>query len=287
MTTVQHHLAHILSCLLEHGGGPGRVLGVAWDGTGYGPDGSIWGGEFIVVDRAGRSARRVAHLRPFRLPGGEAAVREPRRSALALLHGLFAGDRARLESLAASLGFGEKEASVLLALLERGHHAPLTTSAGRLFDGVAALLGLRLRSTFEGQAAMEVEFAAAQAPSRVKAWPMPVVATKAGEGWQIDWRPAVGALFTESASGDTGLLAACFHATLATAIAEVAKGAGIESVVLTGGCFQNTRLLTATDDALRAAGFAVLRHRDLPPNDGGLAAGQALGALWEITEVKM
>ncbi len=282
---VQHHLAHILACLLEHGGGPDRVLGVAWDGTGYSRDGTVWGGEFIVVDRVARTARRVAHLRPFRLPGGEAAVREPRRSALGLLHELFAGDRTRIEPLAATLGFSENESTLLLSLLTSGRHAPVTTSAGRLFDGVAALLGLHLRASFEGQAAMAVEFAAAHAPLGAEPWQMPVLDADGDQGWQVDWRPMLAAIVQEGTAADPSVLAARFHASLARGIAEVATRAGVPTVALSGGCFQNVRLLDLTGEALRSAGFQVLRHHDLPPNDGSLAAGQALGALWGLTEV--
>jgi hydrogenase maturation protein HypF len=282
---VQHHLAHILSCLLEHGGGPDRVLGVAWDGTGFGSDGTVWGGEFIVVDRVARTARRVGHLRPFRLPGGEAAVREPRRSALGLLHELFAGDRSRIEPVAAELGFRASDTALLHSLLTRGLHAPVTTSAGRLFDGVAALLGLRQRASFEGQAAMEVEFAAAQTAWDGEPWPMPIVATGTGACWQIDWRPALAAILSAREKTAPPELAARFHVSLAQAIADVAKRTGLPAVALSGGCFQNVLLLDLTSEALRSAGLQVLRHHDLPANDGALAAGQALGVLWGITEV--
>jgi hydrogenase maturation protein HypF len=285
IVTVQHHLAHILACLLEHGGGPDRVLGVAWDGTGYGPDGTVWGGEFIVVDRVARTARRVGHLRPFRLPGGEAAVREPRRSALGLLYGLFAGDATCLESLARSLGFRDRETKVLLSTLERGVQAPVTTSAGRLFDGIAALLGLRQRCSFEGQAAMEVEFAAASEPQEETGLIMPIIAPGEREFWEIDWRPAVATILKDRSSTRPGLLAARFHHALASSIADLAKRVGIGTVVLSGGCFQNVLLSDMTCRALQSAGFDVLCHRDLPPNDGGLSAGQALGALWNITSV--
>ena len=285
VTPVQHHLAHILACLLEHGGGPERALGVAWDGTGAGPDGTVWGGEFIIVDRKARTAQRVASLRPFRLPGGEAAIREPRRSALGLLHEAFPGDPVQLASLARTLGFDEPEGAVLRTLLDRRIQAPVTTSAGRLFDGVAALLGLRQRCSFEGQAAMEVEFAADRAPSPESGLPMPAIELNERKFWQIDWRPAVADILAARPSVDASRLAARFHTALARSLVEVASRVGIETVVLSGGCFQNARLLTESDQALRAAGFDVLCHRDLPPNDGGLAAGQALGALWGITSV--
>ena len=285
VVTVQHHLAHILAVLCEHGGGPERVLGVAWDGTGYGSDGTIWGGEFIVIDRTRRTARRAGHLRPFRLPGGEAAVREPRRSALGLLHDLLAGDAARLHPLAASLGFQERELEVLLALLDRGIRAPVTTSVGRLFDGVAALLGLRGRCTFEGQAAMELEFAADPEPQKEAEIILPITASGAAGAWEVDWRPLVRSMVDSGARVTPAIAAARFHAALARGAADLARKIGIETVALSGGCFQNVRLLEATCRELRTAGFNVLCQRDLPPNDGGLCAGQALGALWGITSV--
>lgn len=282
---VQHHLAHILSCLLEHDGGPPRVLGVAWDGTGYGPDGTVWGGEFIVVDRAERTARRVARLRPFRLAGGEAAVRDPRRSALGLLHDLFSGDRDRLLPAARMLGFRDAEADVLLSMLDRGLHAPVTTSAGRLFDGVAALLQLCSRSSYEGQAAMAVEFAVDRDSRKEADLTLPIT-TPSDPGFrEVDWRPLVASLLEPQARLEPAAAAARFHQALARCAADIAKAVEIETVALSGGCFQNIRLLDATRESLDSAGFTVLHHRALPPNDGGLCAGQAFGALAGITSV--
>ena len=285
VTSVQHHLAHVLACLLEHDGGPERVLGVAWDGTGYGPDGTVWGGEFIVVDRRARTAQRVASLLPFRLPGGEAAVREPRRSALGLLHEAFGNDHAYLAPLAQSLGFDGTDTAVLLSLLDRGIQAPVTTSIGRLFDGVASLLGLRQQCSFEGQAAMELEFSADTGSHEGAGLFMPVIERGGSPCWQIDWRPALEEILATRARVPAGVLAARFHAGLARSIRDVAARAGIETVVLSGGCFQNARLLDEAREGLREARFRVLSHHDLPPNDGSLAAGQALGALWGITTV--
>jgi len=285
VVTVQHHLAHILSCLCEHGGGPDRVLGVAWDGTGYGSDGTVWGGEFIIVDRTTRTAQRVGSLLPFRLPGGEAAVREPRRSALGLLHELCAGDQGRLKPLARSLGFSERDAAILLSLLSRGLQAPVTTSAGRLFDGIGALLDLRQQCSFEGQAAMDLEFAADPESQEEAGLIMPIIGLREQHFWQVDWRPAIASIVASKAKLGAPILAARFHTALAQSIAAVAKQVRINTVVLSGGCFQNARLLVQADRALRTSGFDVLRHRQLPPNDGGLAAGQALGALWGITSV--
>ena len=287
VTRVQHHLAHVLACLAEHGGGPGRILGVSWDGTGDGCDGTVWGGEFIVVDRGARAARRVGSLRTFRLPGGEAAVREPRRSALGLLEALDGRGGAAREAWARRLGFSDTEADLLGNLAARGLYAPATTSAGRLFDGVAALLGLARVNRFEGQAAMALESAAEAATGSPAPLSFPVGRSAGGDAERliIDWGPAVEELLHADPTHDASMLAAAFHSGLAGAIAEVARGVGVETVALSGGCFQNRLLLERTLLALAGAGFAVLTHRDLPPNDGNLAVGQALAVRWGITQV--
>jgi hydrogenase maturation protein HypF len=286
VTKVQHHLAHVLALMLEHGGGPQRLLGVSWDGTGYGDDGTVWGGEFIVVDRAARTARRVANLRSFLLPGGETAVREPRRSALGALHaaGLLLPEKH--DELAARFAFRSGDIGLLLAAMERGVNAPVTTSAGRLFDAVAALLGLVRRNSFEGQGAMTVEFAADAVPaSERESLPFQLrPAAGATDGrLEIDWAPALVALREAQAAGvSTGVLAMRFHRMLAASIAKVACEVGVEAVGLTGGCFQNALLSDLTSAALRDAGFAVFVHHELPPNDNAIAAGQALAAHWGI-----
>ena len=245
---VQHHHAHLAACLAENGCA-GPVLGVVWDGTGYGPDGTIWGGEFLVGSAAG--FRRVAHLRPFRLPGGDAAVREPRRSALALLHEI-----------------GEEiEPEVLRRMIEKGIHAPLTSSAGRLFDGVAALVGPWQRTSFEGQAAMGLEHLVD--PAVGDAYPLDVV------GEELDWRPLVEALLDDRRRGAApGAMAARFHNALVEGIVAVARAVGEPAVALSGGCFQNRVLLERAAARLAAEGFRVLLHRHVPPSDGGISLGQ-------------
>jgi hydrogenase maturation protein HypF len=287
VTTVQHHLAHVFACLLEHNGGPDQVLGVAWDGTGYGGDGTIWGGEFIHVDRAASTARRVACLRPFRLPGGDAAIRDPRRSALALLYELHNGEREPLRRAATDLGLPPAEAETLLTLLASGAHAPVTTSAGRLFDGVAALLGLSQRNSFEGRAAMQLEFAADRATGETGALPFTVapVARASGTRLELDWRPAITELLALRATQPADVLAARFHRGLYFAITDVSRAIGVGAIALSGGCFQNRLLLEGTRNHLASAGFSVLCHRELPPNDGNLSAGQALAARLGITDV--
>ena len=283
---VQHHLAHILACLLDNESLPDRVLGVAWDGTGYGSDGTIWGGEFILVDRKARRARRVAHLRSFQLPGGETAVREPRRVAFSLLHTAFGPRDPRTLQAAGALGLGSEMQSLLHEIVTRELNSPVTTSAGRLFDGVAALLGLRTHTHFEGQAAMDVEFCADAisgegAPLKLD------VRSEAGNGKLIlDWAPLLADLLAARAHTLAPALAAGFHRALADVIGEVAARCGVETVALTGGCFQNARLLELSVRRLRDRGHTVLIHHALPPNDGSIAAGQALAAGWGLTNVE-
>lgn len=280
VAAVQHHVAHVVACMAEHGLAP-PVLGIAWDGTGYGPDGTVWGGEFIRVTASGWE--RVAHLHPFRLPGGEAAVREPRRSALGLLAEAF-GDRAfGMADLPPVAGFTSSERAVIAAALRRGVNAPWTTSAGRLFDGFAALCGLRQRAGYEGQAAVELE-AAADGRDGDRAYEMPV--REAGTGPSIiDWKPAlVGALADLRDGMAPGAVSAAVHAGLARAIAAVAVRIGERRVALTGGCFQNRRLTEASVAALRDAGCEAYWHGLVPPNDGGLAIGQAAWASWHAGE---
>ena len=376
VVAVQHHLAHVVACMAEHGLEP-PVLGVAWDGTGYGPDGTVWGGEFLHVTAAGW--RRVAHLRPFRLPGGEAAMREPRRSALGLLYAAYGRGCLTMTDLAPVAGLRRSRARRARHMLERGINAPMTTSAGRLFDAVAALLGLRQQSSYEGQAAMELEWAidkaeniSTQSPPKLldsfsneetgsglpsphplipaqagtqpvsvatddqdSSLPPPLIGDRAldalgprsrlrgdervgiarspregrlppytiaagggrprsrpdergyafpilenpGAPLIVDWAPALGEIIADLRTGaPPSTISARFHLGLAAAIAAVAARIGEERVVLTGGCFQNAFLTEAAIGALRAAGLAPYWHRNVPPNDGGLALGQALWA---------
>jgi hydrogenase maturation protein HypF len=253
------------------------VLGVSWDGTGYGTDGTIWGGEFILV-REGE-ARRVATLRPFPLPGGDAVVREPRRSALGLLFALAGPERLARADLLPLQEFNDPERDVLAAMLRKGVNAPLCTSAGRLFDAVASLIGIRQVCAFEGQAAMELEFAAGrELPSEPYPFLLDRAAARTGP-MVADWGPMVAAILQEVERGTPKeTMAARFHATLAAIIAAVARQAGIARVVLTGGCFQN-RLLTETAVRdLTREGFTPSWHQRIPPNDGGVALGQLAAA---------
>lgn len=246
-----------------------EVLGVAWDGTGYGPDGMIWGGEFLLATQ--RDFQRIAHLRPFPLPGGELAIRQPRYAALGLLHeaGIPIGETA----LAAA--FTSEELAVAQTQLGRSLNTPLTTSAGRLFDAVAALLGIRWSNEFEAQAAIELEFAACGDPTP-KPCPMPLA-----EDGTLDWEPMIRALLADPA--ETGPAAARFLETMSNVVVEVARFAEKPTVALSGGCFQNVRLLETAVARIREAGFTPLWPRRVPPNDGGLALGQAAVAAAQLS----
>ena len=275
---VQHHVAHISACLGEHALGP-PALGVAWDGTGYGTDGTIWGGEFIRVDR--RGWRRVAALRPFRLPGGDAASREPRRAALGLLYAAFGAQALAMTDLPPIASFSPAQRKVLQVALERRINAPITSSVGRLFDAFAALTGLRQRTTYEGQAAMELEAHAGSGGRYTFA------VRESGDDacpLIVDWQPALDAALVDLRAGlGPGAVSAALHDGLADAIVDVAVRMGEPRVVLTGGCFQNVRLTEVSVAALRSAGFVPLWHQRVPPNDGGIAFGQAMWASWMET----
>lgn len=269
---VQHHYAHLASCLAD-ANAHGPALGVTWDGSGFGPDGTVWGGEFLVGDAGGYT--RAGHLRQFRLPGGERAVREPRRSALALLWEACGPDEAG--QIAAEHGLFESATlRVLGRLLATGFDAPVTTSAGRLFDGLAALCGLTARATYEGQAAMQFESCVDWREEG--AYPYAIV--QHGDALMLDWQPMVIALLADMRRGtDRAKVAARVHRGLALAIVEMARHVGEPRVALSGGCFQNRVLTEWTAAALREAGFEVLLHRRVPANDGGLCLGQiAVGA---------
>jgi hydrogenase maturation protein HypF len=232
---------------------------VAWDGTGYGTDGAIWGSEFFAVD--GDRFQRVAHLRPFQLPGGESAIRDCRKTALSLLAavGLDPG----------LSGMSPGDASVLTKMMQRGLNSPWTTSMGRLLDGAAALSGIASRNGFEGQAPMRFE--AAVSGTGVDCYPAPL------QGGELDWLPAIEALMKDTqgrvAPGD---IARRFHNTLVEWIVAVAAEAGLERVVLSGGVFQNAFLAGRTLERLRESGHKAYAHQRVPPNDGGIALGQAV-----------
>ena len=267
---VQHHLAHVLACVADNAI-TGPVLGVAFDGTGYGNDGTVWGGEFLHV--SGSAVQRVAHLRPFALPGGDRAIAEPRRAAAGLLFELFGAavlDECRFAPIAS---FPTAARRIIGQMLARGVNSPRTSSIGRLFDAVASLLDLVQCSDYEGHAAMALEFALDEVPAAA-CYPLPVIDND--DSALLDWAPLLRALIADSRRGATvAHMAGAFHHAIASAIVAVAERTGERQVVLSGGCFQNRYLCEQTIKQLRGAGFDVYWHLYVPPNDGGLALGQA------------
>ena len=272
---VQHHHAHIAAVLAEHGR-TDPVIGVAYDGTGYGDDGNVWGSEILYADLAGY--QRLGHLRYAPLPGGDAAARAPWRAAL----GYFS-----LGPCAHNPVFHGAEGRELLVAerqLARGVNSPIASSMGRLFDAAAAVLGVRFRSRYEGQAAMELEALA----SDRRAISLPYCLTSEDPGWVFDPLPLLCALGARARAGENvGILAAAFHDTVVAATAELVRragaSAGCRTVALAGGCFQNARLLTTLTRALQDDGFEVLLPRRLSPNDGAVSVGQAAIAAAQLS----
>ncbi len=278
---VQHHHAHMAAVLAEHGR-TAPAIGVSLDGTGYGPDGTAWGGEFLVGDL--REYRRAAHFKPYRMPGGEEAVREPDRMALSLL---MAECPDRWEAIAERRlrGLGAERREALAGMVRREVRAPWTSSAGRLFDAVSALLGLCGPATYDGQAAVRLQAAAAAAGA---AYPFEIEAP-AGAPARLSFGPAIRAIVADlDAGADVRSVSARFHRTVADAVVamcgRIAEADGIGTVALSGGVFQNDRLLGACVDGLKACGLAVYHHRAVSPNDSGLALGQAAVALARLGE---
>ena len=273
LVAVQHHHAHLASCMAENGL-DGEVIGVILDGTGYGPDGNVWGGEFLLggYDRFSRRA----HFGYLRLPGGDAAVREPYRMAISALYALH-GDRLFELPLPFLESVPPGDRALFLKMLERGINSPLTSSCGRLFDAVAALLGLRSRISYEGQAAIELE-ALAEGGYATKPYPYTVTG---GDCRRVDFGPMFAALVADLVGGrEKAEIARVFHLTVAAAVCElcrlIRKESGTGRVVLSGGVFQNRLLTEDVARLLVEDGFDTYWHRLVPPNDGGLALGQAV-----------
>ena len=278
----QHHFAHIAAVLADNGWplDGGRVLGIALDGLGYGDDGTIWGGEFLIADYLGFV--RVGHLKPVPLPGGTKAILEPWRNAYAHLVTHFGWDdvESRYADLDLTVYLRQKPLRALSAMVERGLNSPLSSSCGRLFDAVAAALNLRRDAvTYEGQAAIELEALAAPAMGAAgSGYPLGILDD--GSRLILDPTPLWLALLDDLASGvDKALIAARFHAGLTECVVRTAVTLagryGLDAVALSGGVFQNKILMEAVGARLRAADLRVLCHRQVPANDGGISLGQA------------
>jgi hydrogenase maturation protein HypF len=280
---VQHHHAHLAACLAEQRM-IGDAIGIIFDGTGYGPDGTVWGGEFLIGGYDG--FHRAGHLRQVPLPGGDAAVREPRRMALAYLHDAY-GDTFTDQPLPPLSEIDPSDLALYRQMLTRRLNSPLTSSCGRLFDAVAAILGVRQTVSYEGQAAIELE---ALAETGVAGEPFPFALHPAKEAWELDLRPLIKTMVTALAKGtQRANLARTFHRTLAQAALAVCRGirleSGLDRVALSGGVFQNRLLTEDLAEVLEAAGFTVLVHRLLPPNDGCISLGQAVIAGHQLNKL--
>lgn len=285
---VQHHFAHIASCMAENTL-DGEVLGVSWDGTGYGEDGTVWGGEFLKTD--GASYERVATLRSFRLPGSSASVKEPRRTAVGLLYEVFGNELFRMDNLESIKAFDEKSFSILEKMLVSKLNSPVTTSVGRLFDAVSSILGLRQIVNFEGQGAMELEFLLDGINSD-ESYDFRITGNNALEkgerkyyeaSFVIDWEPIIRGIIADKSDGvSVGLISAKFHNTLTEMIVDIAKKIGREKIVMSGGCFQNKYLTERTIARLSETGFKPYWHQRVPTNDGGISLGQMFVALNRI-----
>jgi hydrogenase maturation protein HypF len=275
LVAVQHHHAHLAACMAEHGL-TGPTLGVAFDGTGYGTDGAIWGGEFLLGDYA--AFRRAAHLRYVGLPGGDRAVREPWRMAVAHLRDAGVSPL-EVPSLAEVPAATRR---LVEQMLERGVQAPPTSSAGRLFDAVAAIAGVRLRVSYEGQAAVELEWLATDTPPDV-AYPFGLEEVQEADAPEptlaVDTRPLIRAVAEDAGRGVApARIARRFHTTVVEMIAAVCGrlrlAAAVDAVALSGGVFLNALLTREVQARLDREGLRAYRHRRVPPGDGGLSLGQ-------------
>jgi hydrogenase maturation protein HypF len=269
---VQHHHAHIASCLADNGEA-GPAIGVAFDGLGYGSDGTLWGGESLLADLRGFA--RVGHLRRLPMPGGAAAIREPWRMAAVYLEAACGGDVPPLAVVQRQRARWE----AVLQVARSGLHSPLTSSVGRLFDAVAAILGVRDRVSYEGQAAIELE----QLADATETVAYGAALADRQDGFELDGADLVRAVVADLLAGaEPAAIAARFHNGVAAAIRRgcraVRERTGLSTVALSGGVFQNVLLLGRAIDLLEADGFRVLRHRQVPPNDGGISLGQAVVA---------
>ena len=280
---VQHHFAHVLSCMAENDVLDERVIGVAFDGTGYGTDGSVWGGEFLVADNNG--FERVGSLAPFVQMGGDTAAREGWRIAVSMLLAQYGKSEA--SALASQLGLCDTKTVEMLATAQAaGLGCVTSTSAGRLFDAVSALLGIRRASTFEGEAAMALQYACRGDGSfATPACPC----RRDGSFVTLDYVPLVERLIEGRVAGEPKeALAYLFHDALAEGIkavcTQVSERIGLTTVALSGGCFCNRLLLRLTKERLEKAGFRVLTHHRIPANDGGIALGQAVYAMQRLQD---
>jgi len=273
---IQHHRAHVYSGMLDN-----RLsfpfFSIAWDGTGFGDDGTIWGGEAFLAKEEG--LEHFATLDPFPLPGSESAVKEPRRALLGMLYAIFGSSLSPLDT------FSEEEFQILRRALDHKLNAPLCSSMGRMFDAISALLNCCFKSHYEGEAALTLETLAGNAATTSLSYAFEV--KKTGKNfWVIIWKEVLKQMLHDKENGvDFSEMARSFHQALADLIVKLAQHASCEKVLLTGGCMQNKLLIELAITRLRAAGFEPFWHREIPSNDGGLAIGQIYGNILEDANV--
>jgi len=278
MTMVQHHHAHIVSCMAENEI-QGKVLGISWDGTGYGIDNTIWGGEFLLSTLT--DFERIGHLRTFRLPGGEVAIKEPRRTAFGLLYEMYNEKVTDLKDLPCLQAFCADEFFIIQRMIDKKFNSPKTSSAGRLFDAVASLIGLRQSIAFEGQAAMALEHVMRRVKTSGR-YDFELIDKPHG-GFIVDWSKIIEEVIRDVRAGIAlGMISARFHNALVEIIVAVAKRVKEKRVVISGGCFQNKYLTEKAISCLREEGFQIYWHQSVPPNDGGIALGQLVCAAHQI-----
>jgi len=264
---IQHHIAHIAACRIENQV-RGEALGVSWDGTGFGPDNTIWGGEFFFSDD--ELTKHIGQFKKFPLPGGEAAIKEPRRSALGIIYEISRMNCGSKYIDILSKVFSNTELIILTNMLDKKINSPLTSSVGRLFDAVSSILMLKQFSSFEGQAAMQLEFAADKFTKESYSFEIRDDAITV-----IDWKNLFNSLVEDiRKSIPVSVISSKFHNSLVEIIYSMAKKNNLRKVILSGGCFQNAVLLQRTIEKLEKEGFKIYWPQRIPPNDGGLALGQ-------------
>ncbi|MBI3399446.1 MAG: carbamoyltransferase HypF [Deltaproteobacteria bacterium] len=288
---VQHHHAHIAACMLDNNL-TDKLLGISWDGSGYGPDGTIWGGEFLIADY--KNFERFCTFRKFRLLGGEEAIKEPRRALLSMFYEIYGEDVLKQHPKLKAL-FTKKELALFLQMLKKGFHSPFTTSAGRVFDVVSSLLGICHKATYEGQGAIMLED---RAEGRTgTSYPIIVESVVADSsallntpingrlqtysGYVFEWAPMLKAMIEDMLRGlGVKMISLNLHETLAQLIVQIARmarnGRGLNTICLSGGVFQNKVLTERAINLLKENGFNVYTHNTIPPNDGGISIGQLI-----------